>query len=558
MSQSTSARAPISGADGSVLALALAVLLAGIVGDASARAQGNDRSAPTGGRSALMGNTGVALARDGAAPFINPATIVGIDDQRLAFSVNFFTYSIRHFSHWHQPGPVDASKFGNVALGTAGDSSTRFQALPSTLCLFFTLSGITPLGDDDAPEPGAPKGRQKLAFCLGTLESDSVNLTALQFHGATSAGSTSQIESIARNWNRIYVGPTYGIELTDHLALGLSLHGVVTADTFVVEGSSISTLVGGTAVQTGLGTSGYAYSFDLLANVGATYKIGKLTLGADGQLPSLHGLGKLRVTAQDDTGGTGGTSDLETATGSFQAPPPIRLAVGAGYEWPRLTVEVDGSLEFPWSTALSSNLNVTSLHVANGAATQTSGAATYSVGTRTMVNAAVGAEYFVKPSFSLIGGAYSNISAIGPLHASESVGNLVQARTNHVGLAFGIGSYGHSADVLIGTQLDFGWGDALVVNPYVTPNDWTVIGTQVYSALLVLAGTTDLRAIGHAVEKIEKAVTTGNPDNAAPPAPLPGRQPPPSDVPIPTPKKEPPPAPRDAPSPQRPPQAAPR
>jgi hypothetical protein len=102
------------------------------------------------------------------------------------------------------------------------------------------------------------------------------------------------------------------------------------------------------------------------------------------------------------------------------------------------------------------------------------------------------------------------------------------------------------------------------VNPYVVPNDWTVIGTQVYSALLVLAGTTDLRAIGHAVEKIEKAVTTGNPDNAAPPPPLPARKPPASEVPIPTPRKEPPltpptapDAPSSEPSPQRPPQAAP-
>src|SRR5450432_3269595 len=207
--------------------VALAAAFGALLGHPrDAGAQGNDRSAPTGGRSALMGNTGVALARDGAAPFINPATIVGIDDQRLAFSVNFFTYSIRHFSRWNQPGPVDTSKFGNVALDSTGDSSTRFTALPSTLCLFFTLSGITPLGDDDAPTAGAPKGRQKLAFCLAALESDSVNLTALQFHGQTSAGSTSQIESIARSWTRIYVGPTYGIELTDHLALGLSLHGV--------------------------------------------------------------------------------------------------------------------------------------------------------------------------------------------------------------------------------------------------------------------------------------------------------------------------------------------
>jgi hypothetical protein len=511
----------------------------GLGGEGVAWAQGNDRSAPTGGRSALMGNTGVALARDGSAPFINPATIVSIDDQRLAFSVNFFTYSFRHFSSWNQPGPVDASKFGDVKLDTTGDSSTRFQGLPSTLCLFFTLSGITPLGDDDAPLPGAPTGRQKLAFCLGTLESDSVNLTALQFHGQTPAGSTSQIESISRNWNRIYVGPTYGVELTDHLALGLSLHGVVTSDSFVVDGSSISTLVGGTVIQSSLGTAGYGYSFDLLANVGATYKIGKLTLGADGQLPSLHGLGKLQVNAHDATSADG-TSDLETASGSFQAPPPIRLAVGAGYEWPRLTIEVDGSLEFPWSKALSSTLDVTSMHVASGAATSTSATQEYSVGTRTMVNAAIGAEYFIRKSFSLIGGAYSNISAIHPLRASESVGNLVQARTNHLGISFGIGSYGHSADVLIGTQLDFGWGDALVVNPYVVPNDWTVIGTQVYSALLVLAGTTDLRAIGHAVEKVEKAFTTGNPDNAAPPPPAPPPKTAQPEIPIPTPKKEPP------------------
>ena len=40
-----------------------------------------------------MGNTGVALARDGAAPFLNPATVVGIDDRQLAFSVNFLALS---------------------------------------------------------------------------------------------------------------------------------------------------------------------------------------------------------------------------------------------------------------------------------------------------------------------------------------------------------------------------------------------------------------------------------------------------------------------------------
>ena len=499
------------------VALAVVAACAG-----TARAQGNDRSAPTGGRSALMGNTGVALARDGAAPFINPATIVGIDDQRLAFSVNFFTYSVRHFSRWNQPGPVDRSKFGDVMLEPTGDSSTRFRALPSTLCLFFTLSGITPLDDGATPTPGAPRGRQKLAFCLGTLESDDVNLTALSFGGSTAAGSTSQIESIARSWNRLYVGPTYGIELTDHLALGMSLHGVVTSDSFTVDGTSITSLTGGMAGQSSLGTAGYGYSFDLLANLGATYRMGRLTLGVDTQLPSIHGLGRFQATAHDEYGGAQGeTADVTSASGTVSAPPPVRVAVGAGYEWPRLTVELDGSVEFPWSTALDSTLNVNSTHLAGGGAAQSSATQAFSAATRAMFNAAVGAEYFVTRGFSLIGGASTNISSLSALAPTTSVGNLVQARTSHASVSFGIGSYGSSADVLIGTQLDYGWGEALAVNPYVLPNGWGVVGTQIYSATLILAGTTDLRAIGHAVEKVERAVITGDPDIAPPPPPAP-------------------------------------
>jgi hypothetical protein len=469
-----------------------------------------------------MGNTGVALARDGSAPFINPATIVNIDDQRLAFSVNFFTYSVRHFSQWNQPGPVDNSKFGNVTLDATGNSSRRFTALPSTLCLFFTLSSITPLGDDTAPKPGAPKGRQKLAFCLGSLESDNVSLTALSFNGATAAGRTSQIESIASSWNRLYVGPTYGVELTDHLALGVSLHGVVTSDSFVLDGTNITSLTGGTSGQSALGTSGYGYSFDILANVGATYRFDKLTLGIDAQLPSLHGFGQFQTTAHDDYSGTSETADLANASGSFAAPAPVRIAAGAGYQWPRLTVEVDGSVEFPWENALSSTLNVTTTHLAGTTATSSSSTQTFEVATRAMVNAAIGAEYFVSRGFSVIGGASTNLSALQALAPAQSVGNLVQERTNHVSLSFGIGSYGGSADILIGTQLDFGWGDAITVNPYQLPNQWAVVGTQTYSALLVLAGTTNLRAISRAVEKVENAVTNGNPDSGKPIVPIPG------------------------------------
>lgn len=50
------------------------------------------------------------------------------------------------------------------------------------------------------------------------------------------------------------------------------------------------------------------------------------------------------------------------------------------------------------------------------------------------------------------------------------------------------------------------------MNPYQLPNEWSVIDTQTYSAMAILAGTTDLRTIGRAVEKVKNAVFTGTPD----------------------------------------------
>src|SRR5882757_4888805 len=92
-------------------------------------AQGNDQFAPTGGRSTLMGNTGVALARDGSAPFYNPATIVRISDERLAFSVNFYSLELMHFSNFHEPGPVDRAVFGGSA-SNSGMLVSTFRVLP--------------------------------------------------------------------------------------------------------------------------------------------------------------------------------------------------------------------------------------------------------------------------------------------------------------------------------------------------------------------------------------------------------------------------------------------
>ena len=204
-----------------------------------------------------MGNTGVALAEDGAAPFLNPATIVRINDQSLAFSVNFFAFGATHLSGWHQPGRVDPSRFGNVALNDTSIDTNGFNVLPSTLCLFFTIAGVTADGE---PNGVLHKGRQKLAVCLGSLEATNLNLGALSFNGSIPGGTTTQVQSFSSNWNRLYVGPTYSVSLSDQFAIGLSLHGVATNDTFAVEGSSLSSTAATSSIQSSLGSSGNGHA----------------------------------------------------------------------------------------------------------------------------------------------------------------------------------------------------------------------------------------------------------------------------------------------------------
>ena len=494
---------------------ATSLALAAWAGPASA--QGNDRSQPTGGRSALMGNTGVALAEDGAAPFLNPATIVRINDQSLAFSVNFFSFGATHFSGWHQPGKVDAARFGNVGLNDTSIDTNGFNVLPSTLCLFFTVAGVTAEGE---PTGVLHKGRQKLAVCVGSLEATNLNLGALAFNGSVPGGPTMQVQSFSSNWNRLYIGPTYSVSLSDDFAIGLSLHGVSTNDTFAVEGSSVTSTAAGGSIQSSLGTSGNGHAVDLTALLGATYRLGPVTIGASFQTPSLHFYGAYNGALHNQYAGGGNESaTLTNGSGSFDAPPPVRAALGIGASWDRIKLELDGSYQFAISSTIGTTLAASSVTTSGAAATSTTFGGTYSIPSRPMFNLAAGAEYFLSPDFSVIGGVSTNVSTVSALAPSMSLANLLPERSNSVSASFGIGSYGSAGDILIGLQLGYGWGQALAVNPYVVPNDWAVVDTQTYSGMLILAGATNLKAIRRAVEKVENVVTTGKPGDASPKTP---------------------------------------
>jgi hypothetical protein len=67
---------------------------------------------------------------------------------------------------------------------------------------------------------------------------------------------------------------------------------------------------------------------------------------------------------------------------------------------------------------------------------------------------------------------------------------------------------------LIGAQVGYGWGQTLAINPYVLPNDWAVIDTQSFAALVILAGSTNLRTLARAMNAVGHVVTEGKPADA--------------------------------------------
>jgi hypothetical protein len=496
-----------------------------LTGTTSARAQANDRSSPLGGRSALMGNTGVALGRDGAAPFLNPATVVGIDDRRLAFSVNFLALQVNHFKDWHQPSSVDP-RFGDLSLGERAISSSRITTVPSTICLFLSLSALKarPGTPEDDPTPWKG-GRQKFAVCLATLESEDLVVPALSVHAPTAVGTTAQDVSLSRKWNRVQVGPSYSAQVNDKLALGASLQVAYTTMSFVQNAASITSTIDGSAVQSSLGSAGNGSSVDLTAIFGATYQLGGVTFGTSIQIPSLHLFGNYAATLhQSFDATTESAATIARGSGSFRAKPPVRVAVGVGKAFERFTVEANASFTFGYREALASSMQVDSTSTADNALTTSTLQATYAARTLPTLNAAIGGEYFMSPRLSVLGGLWTNLSPFAELkpEPAPSLGNLVQGRAHRLGLSLGLGSYGDGGELLLGTQLGYGWGQSIVANLYSVPNDWSVVSSSSYSALFIIAGSTNLRAIKSAIEGVGRALTPkSTPEPTPEPTPAP-------------------------------------
>jgi hypothetical protein len=490
-------------------ALAVAFTIAFCAAPRAAFAQTNYASTPLGGRSGLMGNTGVALAKDGAAPFLNPATIVRIDDAKFAFSVNMYSAFFAAYTNWHVPAGYDVSKFGTLPEN-ASETQNRLDVLPSTLCFFFTLKGFgKTLGEDKEREASGQglKGRQKLAACLGAVDRGAADYPALNFRAGGNA--VNQAQSYRRDWSRFQVGPTFSTYLTDDIAVGFSLHGSYSSYDSYWASSNIGIDANQHAVSSAYNASASAHALDMVAIAGLTYRIDRATrLGVSLQSRAGTIFGQYSANEFSSYSADTNHAQVSLAHGDFSSPPPFRISAGLGWEWPRLSIEVNSSFYPPNPGALSTNVHVDETTADNGKAVLRGRDFTTTIDADALVNSAMGLEYFWSPEISVLGGLSSDFSAAQRLSpvSLPAIGTFTSERVNRAVLSLGIGSHGKTTEVLFGPQLAYGWGKAFAVNSLVLPNQIAVVDLNTYSVIFIIAGSADLRAIEEAVKGVQHVV----------------------------------------------------
>jgi len=490
---------------GSALFAALALLA-----PAEAAAQSSYRMSPVGGRTTLVGGTGLVYGHDSASAFLNPGTVVRVDSNRLSFSVDFYYLSLLQSSSWYQPGTIDRATFGDVRReDNTAVSAFDFDSLPGSICLYFRIADLPFLVREAKKELRERQAR--LGVCLASVQWGSFAFNAEDYEQKTPTGVSRQAHNVRQTFRRLAFGPTYSMYVSNALAIGASLH---------FTRSSHRSLFGATATTFGgprgpIDSQFYEFargdSHDLTATFGAFYRLGShQTVALALELPSVHlfGSGGLNYRTQY-SGGAGSASSTLVADGSFATQTPLRIGLGTGIEQDWGTAELNVGMYLPVGSAYAAEFDGRSFDSAAGAApVDATRSLSLSTRARGAVNVGVGGEVFLTPRISLLGGLSSDMTIVPKGTLKNDLLNFYPSRMHRVALSFGVGSHGEGGDLLIGSEMSYGWGERLTPNMYQLPPGLDVTDQKMFGFLFVLAGSTSFKSIKRAVEDVTKALDT--------------------------------------------------
>lgn len=494
----------VGGRHGRVRVPTVAALLAALLVAPGASAQSNYRLAPVGGRSILLGGTGAVYGRDAAAGFLNPATAVLTDDNRLSFSVNFYQISFVYAPRWYGPGPIDP-RYGDLKLDDRVMTDLEFNAMPSSLCIFFKVGDVPFLAGKASPSLREREAR--LGFCLASVQNQSFNYAAEGYEAQGGLGTTRQAQSLSQSYNRFSAGPTYAMNITDKLAVGASVHGSLASHRSLL--TSAATTYGATPqpINSTFYSGSRGDSFQLDAVVGATYNFGKQRVALAIESPSLHVYGVGGANRQSHFQGIGDETSVLSAQGSFVSQSPLRVTLGTGFEASWGTAEIDVSYYSRIGEAYSASLDGRNVQIRDGVVRDEEISLELNERARGVMNLGAGAEIFVSPKVSMLTGVSTDLSAVPDGNLRGDLFNYFPSRTHRLTGSFGVASHGEGGELLGGAEFSVGWGDRLAVNSYQLPPSVGTTGHGTYQLLFVIAGSTSLRAIKRAYDDVKKVLT---------------------------------------------------
>jgi len=502
-------------------AFAVAGLTAG-----RAHAQSSYRLSPVGGRTTLVGGTGLVYGHDSASAFGNPATVVRVDSSRLAFSVNFYDLSITSAGSWYQPGPVDQARFGDIRKdGSTAVSTVDFDSLPGSLCVFLELADMPVFSA--ATKKSLRDQRARLGVCLASIHYDAFSFNAEDYEQATPTGVSRQAHNIRQTFRRVSVGPSYSMNVSKTVAFGASVH---------FSRSSHRSLFGATATTYGgargpITSSFYDFSrgdsHDLTASAGVTWRIAPhQSVALAVETSSLHLWGSGGLNFHSQYAGAESAASTFTAQGDFRTETPPRVALGTGVEYPWGSAELDVTYRPRTSAAYVADYAGRSFDVsADGTTSDTAKKSVLSTRALGSLDVGVGGEVFLTRRLSLLGGARASASIVpkGTLAADPLAYHV--ARTHEAALSFGIGSHAEGGDLLLGLEGSYGWGERLAPNVYQLPTRLEATDYDTYGLLFVFAGSTSFRSIKRAVDEVTKVFDPASDGPKKGPPPPPGGAP---------------------------------
>lgn len=479
----------------------MALLLAVLLRSTEAHAQANYEGLQVGGRTAMMGGASVAGGSDQATVFVNPATISRIRERSFSFS----TFALQARARSIQDS-LDASD--TLQLRSPDVNQFKLRIQPNTFCYFL---------DGPPKDEYSGRSRHKFGLCAAATEREEMEFTKNRSDSRRDGAATfGSAHSTNLKWVRSTLAMGWALQLNRDTAIGVTsridnarLNDQTTATSY----ASVENL----GVIRTLDHSIEAWSWDTSLVVGLTYALSRrVTLGVSLATPSQHLFG--RYVSLSTSTASDAPSTLTQDNGDFRYNHPGSLRMGFSFAWPRLIIGVDGSFYGPQRDIARANFDrVTTAFENGGRLLENDGAgdevrrASVSERGKPVTNLAFGAEFFLRPDFSLVAGAQTDFSGLHPRQTQAAEDVLFRQQKDAIHAAVGVTTYGEAGRLLVGVRGHIAHGNVLVADASLADPEFVAVPQSEWGLNLLISGSLTFRAVRQVAKK---AIPRPDPKNS--------------------------------------------